>query len=475
MGKRNILLVNPSMGDVYEKSYIRDSVPNYPPLNLLTIAGGLLNDGHNCRIIDLNNILPPETVYDELEKTILEFKPDVVGITFTSTLYSQCMRTISIVKKSVPNAIIIAGGAHASSDAMSTLKDTDIDFSVMGEGDFTIQEIISGKPLKDVKGIGYKEDGQILINQPRPFLMDLDTLPYPAYHLVEVNKYTAPYTNCRANPMTSIETSRGCAWGCVYCNKSIFGRNFRVKSPKRSLDEIKHLINFGFREFHIIDDMFTTKIERAKDICQMIIDEGIKIHWQCANGIRVDRVDSELFPLMKAAGCYRVAFGAESGNQEILNNIDKGQTLDQIRNAFKLARKAGLETLGYFIFGLPGEKEENLKETIRFAKELKPDIAKFGIMIPLPSTPIYNEWKDKYIITKNWDSYGYHKSEQIYNHPNLSWDTLKKYYSKAYRSFYLDPRFIARRVARSVRTGMLFNDMRLFLRTRWFNDNWVGS
>lgn len=473
MDKKKILLINPSMEEIYENSYVKDSVPNFPPLNLLTLAGGLLDGSHQCKIIDLN-MIPLNRIYDELKKTIQDFNPEVFGITFASALYSQCMQTISIIKKIVPDALIIAGGAHASSDATSTLKDTKIDIAVMGEGDFTIQEILSGKPLKDILGIAYKEDTKIIINPPRPFLNDLDTLPYPAYHLLDIQKYKVPHTLCKENPVASIETSRGCVWGCVYCNKSVFGRNFRVKSAERTVEEIKKLIDFGFKEFHINDDMFTTQIDRAKKVCQLMIDNNLKIHWNCANGIRVDRVDDELFPLMKAAGCYRVSFGVESGNQEILNNIDKSQTLDQIRNAFRLAKKAGIETNGFFMFGLPGEKEEHLKQTIKFAKELKPDIAKFDIMIPLPSTPIYKEWEGKYIITKKWDDYGFHKGEAVYNHPNLSWKTLKKYYTKAYRSFYLDPRYISRRIIRSIKNGVILDDIRLFFKIKWFK-GYFGS
>jgi len=468
MDKKRILLVNPSMLEIYKDAYVKNAVPEYPPLNLLTIAGGLLEEGHECRVFDLH-VHDPAVMYQELEKFISGFKPNVIGITFASALYSQCMRTIGIARKFVPDALVIAGGAHASSDPASTLQDTPIDIAVMGEGDFIIQEILSGKPLKEISGMAYKENGQIIINPPRPFLQDLDTLPYPAYKLVGIHKYNVPYSMKRAGPVASIETSRGCAWGCVYCNKSVFGRNFRIKSPERVIKEIRQLIGFGFREFHVIDDMFTTKIERAKAICRMMIDEGLKIHWNCTNGIRVDVVDDELFPLMKKAGCYRVSFGVESGNQQILNNIQKSQTLEQIRNAFRLTKKAGLERTGFFMLGLPGEKEDNLKETIKFAKELKPDIAKFDIMIPLPSTPIYKEWEGKYIITKEWDNYKFHKANPVYKHPNLSWDTLNKYYAKAYRSFYLDPRYIARRLMQSARNGMLLNDLRAFSKVSWFS------
>jgi anaerobic magnesium-protoporphyrin IX monomethyl ester cyclase len=171
---------------------------------------------------------------------------------------------------------------------------------------------------------------------------------------------------------------------------------------------------------------------------------------------------------MKKAGFYRVAFGVEAGSQRILDLIEKNIKMEDIVKAFKLCRKVGIETTAFFMIGLPGQKEEDLKDTIRFAKKLKPDIAKFDIMILLPSTPIFEEWRKKgYITSLNWDDYGVYKEKKIYNHPHLSWETMSKYLNKSYRSFYLSPSFISRRIIKSLRDHTLIRDMRTFLSIKW--------
>ncbi len=200
-----------------------------------------------------------------------------------------------------------------------------------------------------------------------------------------------------------------------------------------------------------------------------MIERNVKVTWACPNGIRADRVDKELISLMKQAGCYRVSFGAESGNQKVLDGIDKQQTPQQVIDAFRVCREVGMIAYGFFMFGLPDDSEETMQETIEFAKKCDPDVAKFGIMIPLPSTPVYEQWKGKYITSENWDDYSFHKGKVVYNHPTLSHETINKYYKKAYREFYLRPSYILRRAFRSLWTGQIFDDVRLVLGTSWFS------
>ena len=472
MDKKKLLFVNPSMIELYKNAKVKAAVPIYPPLNLLTVAGALIKDGHEVRVIDLD-VYSQNEIFSEFQKTLMEFKPDYLGLTFASALYEQCLKIVDMAKEAFPNIIIAAGGSHASSDPESTLRDTKIDLAIMGEGDFTLSEYISGKPINEIKGLAYKENGEVHVNEKRPFLINLDELPYPAWDLIDITKYKIPYTTCRANPVAPIETSRGCAWGCTYCTKSVFGRNFRFKSPERVVDEIKLLVKRGFKEFHIFDDMFTTRKERVKEICRLMIKDNVKIHWNCFNGIRSDMVDEELISLMKQAGCYRVSFGAESGDNEILKSIDKEQTVEIVRNAFKICAKVGMETVGFFMLGLPGEKEEHLRKTINFAKELNPDFAKFGIFIPLPSTPLYNELKEKGLITlASWSNLGIHKGMDNWKHPYLSQLTIKKYYGKAFREFYLRPAYVFKRFASSLKQGNIINDIRTFLSVRWYESFW---
>ena len=254
-------------------------------------------------------------------------------------------------------------------------------------------------------------------------------------------------------------------------DKNIQGKKFRPKSVKRVVDEIAYMLKAGFKEINFLDDTFSTDLNRAKLICEEIIRRGLKFPWHPLNGMRVDRVDSELFSLMKESGCYKVSFGIESGNQEILDRINKGIKLEQVIRAVKLAKKEGFETFGYFMLGLPGETESTMKETVRFAKKLKLDMAKFNITIPLPGTEIFKEWDEKGCIkTKDWAKYNFYAPyEAIYEHPTVPHSILNKSYRNAYLAFYFDPSFLLRRFFGGIKRGVLLRDIKLFFKTSWFN------
>ncbi|MBS3171147.1 radical SAM protein [Candidatus Woesearchaeota archaeon] len=471
MDKKKVLLINPSMMSVYEKSVLKNSFPHYPPLNLLTVAGALKQNSIPVSLLDLDLINNRELT-EVLQEKLREVNPELVGVTFTTTLYSQCVKIAEIIKNYKKDIIVVAGGSHASSKPEDLITKTPYDMAVVGEGEFTLAEVMT-KPKEQwntIKGLVYKGDkGEIIKTEKRPFIKNLDEIPFPMYEIINIYNYNIPPSFRRKTPTACMETSRGCLWGCTYCNKSVFGRNFRVKSPERTVKEIEQLVSLGYKEIHIVDDMFTTNKERVKEICRLLIEKNINIIWACPNGIRADRIDRELISLMKKAGCYRVSIGAESGNQDVLNAIEKNQTPQQVEVAFKICRELGMVTHGFFMFGLPEDTEETMQQTIEFAKRCEPDIAKFGIMIPLPSTPIYEKWKEKQAITENWDDYGFHKEKPVYTHPTLSHETIKKYYKKSYREFYLRPSFIIRRVFRSLKTGQIFDDIRLVLATNWFS------
>jgi len=265
-----------------------------------------------------------------------------------------------------------------------------------------------------------------------------------------------------------METSRGCVFGCTYCNKTVFGRTFRAKSAPRVLDEMEYMLEQGFAEIHIMDDGFTTDLKRAKAICDLIVERGLQFPWALHNGIRVDRVDQEFLEKARKAGCYVVTFGIETGDPEILKRIQKGTTLDQARQAIQWAKEAGLETLTYFMIGLPGETEESMKRTIDFALELDATYSKVSILLPLPGTPLFQEFQEKgYLKSKEWAFYNQHDPSQVYEHPNLSWDKILHYYNLFYRRYYLRPSFICRRLKKNAFSLDLFYDAIDFLRTRW--------
>lgn len=463
---KKILLVNLPFEKVYAKTSLKGVAPSTPPLSLACIGGSLLEKNHNVEIFDFNIYNKAEPIFI---KKITEFKPDFVGITFVTPLIREADRISKIVKKINKNIIIIGGGPHCSSFPESSLKETEIDIAIVGEGDFNIQEILGGESLDHIKGIAYKKDNKIIINLKKEFIQDLDILPFPAHQLYNIHKYRVSSAIARKNPVAWLETSRGCVYGCIYCNKSCFGRTFRVKSPERVVKEFMMIKEMGFKEIHLTDDAFTTDMERAKKICELLTKNNVNIDWSTITGIRVDRVDFELLKKMKQAGCYRVYFGIESGNQTILNRIKKGITLEQIRKAVAWAKEAKLEVAGYFMIGLPGETEETMQQTIDFAKSLNLDLAKVSITIPLPATEMFSELeKTNLIKTYDWEKFKFYSiPSTIYDHQTLSWPTIEKYYKKFYRKIFLNPKFIFKRIKNSIKNKTLIDDIKMALSIKW--------
>jgi len=464
MKKNKILLVNPPFEKIFEKTPLKGIAPAIPPLGLACIGGSLLENGHDVKLFDFN-------IYGtgKFKELLRNFAPDVVGITFVTPLIKEARKISAFVKTINKETMVIGGGPHCSSFPESSMKEASLDIGVIGEGDYVINEIISGKDLSQINGIAYKKGDEIIINERAPFIKDLDGLPFPAFSLYEKDKYKLPPAIARENPVTWVETSRGCVFGCTYCNKTSFGKTFRAKSPERVVEEFVRVKEMGFREIHIIDDGFTTNMKRAKKICDLLIESGVNIGWSTVVGIRVDRVDDELLVKMRQAGCYRVYYGIESGNQEILNTIKKEITLEQVRTAVASAKKAKLEVAGFFMFGLPGDTVETMRDTIRFAKSLDLDFVKASIAIPLPATEMFNELDAQGLIkTHDWEKFKFYSTPStIYDHQNLSWPTIEKYYSKFYREFYLSPGFIFKRIRSSIVNRTFIDDLKIFIQMKW--------
>jgi radical SAM superfamily enzyme YgiQ (UPF0313 family) len=265
-----------------------------------------------------------------------------------------------------------------------------------------------------------------------------------------------------------METSRGCFGGCTFCESR--RTKYRAKSADRIVAEMEYALSLGYREIHVVDDLFTANLKRAKEVCRQIINRKLDISWYPRGGIRVDGVDQEIFDLMKRAGVWHIPFGIESGNQHVLDKAQKEVTLEEVRSAVRMAKKAGLETEGYFMFGLEGETEQSMKDTIDFSLSLDLDYAKFAITIPLPGSVLFKNWDQRGLIrTKDWTKYTFSKPpEEIYTHPTLDAKLIYKYYRLGPRKFYFRPSYICRRFVRGVKTGSLLDDIKIFFRTSWF-------
>jgi anaerobic magnesium-protoporphyrin IX monomethyl ester cyclase len=470
--KKKILLINPpGTRRVYLETNVSAGTPILPPLNLATIAGALTEAGHEVQALDLDLAdVSGEPVQELLNRKLLDYAPHICGLTSITPTWHEMTRLAKRVKERLPAAAVVCGGVHPTLFPEDTLAAGAVDFVVRGEGDFAINELLDAGSPADVPGAVFMKEGRAERSKPRPLIDNLDSLPFPAWELFDVRRYRMSHLTERRRPGGYIETSRGCPFGCIYCDKSIFGRRFRAKSPERVVAEIEVMLDkHGFREIHVVDDGFTTDLDRAKAICRLIISRGLKIGFNLFNGIRADRLDDELCGLMKRAGCWQVAFGVESGSDRVLESVSKGLAKDDIRRAVALCKKHGLETFGFFMIGFPEDTADTIRETITFAVELDMTISKYDIAVPLPGTQMHELLESKNLIkTRDWSRYIFHRTDTpLFEHPNLSWEEIDRLYYLAYRKTYLRARYIFNRFIHGVRTGGLWYNIVYLLRSRW--------
>ncbi|PIQ89627.1 MAG: B12-binding domain-containing radical SAM protein [Candidatus Omnitrophica bacterium CG11_big_fil_rev_8_21_14_0_20_42_13] len=440
----NVLLVSPSQVQVYG-NFAR---PDYPPLGLAYLGAVLEKAGHDVGIIDVD----AERLTDEgFAKKITQGNYGLVGITATTPTFSKALVLAELVKKN-SDSFTVLGGIHATTMPDESIENESIDFIVKGEGELTLLELVRRlqhrEDLAGVDGIYYKKAGRIYKNKDRDLIADLDTLPFPARHLFSKHHYS--YPDALFKEAFPIMTSRGCPANCSYCDaRKIFSRKFRVRSAKNVVDEIEHLAKkYGAREIHIWDDNFTTQKNRVFQIRDEIKKRKLNIKFAFPNGIRADYVDKEVLRALGDMGAYSIAFGVESGNQGVLDHINKNTTLAKIETAFRCAKEAGLETWGFFMIGLPSETKDTINDTISFAISLNPDVAKFHILKPFPGTDAYGELsRQGLIIDNNLDHYGIH-TPPVHRLPGLSPDDLLNLQKEAYKRFYLRPHIFLKQIFR---------------------------
>ncbi len=461
----DILFVNlPSAFDVYRSTKVEVFRQIFPLLSFTSLSAFVKQECFQTDILDLGIEHDP---YNLLRRKLKEIKPRFIGITSTTPLFFEVKEISRITREILGKDVkIIYGGPHATALPEESLNNSEVDIAVIGEGEQTLLEILQGKKLPEINGIFYKEGGNIFSTPAREFIDDLDSLPFSDISLYDISRYHCSKLVSKGTPVLHMETSRGCPNNCSFCNKSIFRRQFRTKSPQRVIDEIKYFIKHGAGELRVIDDQFATDINRAKEICRLILEENIKIPWNLANGVRVDRVDQEFLDLAKKAGCYQVGIGFESGDQNSLNSIDKGITLEQAAKCMEMVKKSDLESVGFFMLGLPADTEESMKKTINFAVKMMPTFAKATVTLPLPGTRLFAQYeKEGRIKTHDWSKYNFHKIADVYEHPNLSQETLRRYYNLFYRRFYFNPRFLSMRFLKSLRDRTFWRDVYYGLKT----------
>ncbi|KXA99004.1 hypothetical protein AKJ42_03885, partial [candidate division MSBL1 archaeon SCGC-AAA261C02] len=324
------VLISPPAGSAIESRFGSVGIPAGAYL-----APILEDEGHKVKIIDSSTM---GYNLEDVKQELKEFSPEFVGISSLTTSIYQAYGVAKAAKELEPDCTTVIGGAHATSAAEEVLGECPhIDIAVRGEGEETLRELVSSKNLSSIKGITYREDGEIVENEDRKIIRDLDLLPFPAYHLLPMEKYKVGGIK-----YATMMTSRGCPFDCIFCSSSeICGKTWRAKSPERVLDQIRLLKEeYGRREIEFLDDTFTLDNERARKICDLLIEGGLDVSWSCSS--RVDTIDNSLAEKLKEAGCHTVYMGIESGVQKILDKLKKGITLEQVKKAVRSVKEAGL-------------------------------------------------------------------------------------------------------------------------------------
>lgn len=443
MVPKRILLINPTWIIDNDKNLWKGVGSCFPSLGLGYVAAVLEREGHKVFYLDCT---AEKISLSEIKEKFKQYPVvDFVGITATTPLINNALTMATYAKEIFPNVKIVLGGVHPSVMPDEVLSHRDVDYVVRDEGEETVVDLVNGKNEEEILGLSYKRDGKIIHNPLRPLIQNLDTIPAPSYHLMPLDKYYPPVGGYKRLPAMSIFATRGCPGRCTYCYRTFRGI-VRKRSAKNIIDEIKLLQkNYGIKEICFYDDTFTLFKDEIKKFCQIIIDEKMDLTWSCFT--RVDYVDEDLLKLMKKSGCHLILFGVESADEEVLKNIRKMISLDQVKRVVKICRKIGIETRASFMIGNAGDNKQTIEKSIKFALELDPDEVQFNITTIYPGTEMW-EWahKNGYITCYDWNKYS--MSNICFRHPNLTQEQMKHYYKLAHLKFYFRPKIILRRLFR---------------------------
>jgi radical SAM superfamily enzyme YgiQ (UPF0313 family) len=444
-----------------------------PHLGLAYLAAVSERRGDEVRVYDAD-------VEDQpLVEFLHEFRPQLVGITANTPQVKQAWRTAAAIKQELDIPVVL-GGPHPSVVSedldFESLRQPPVDLVVRGEGEgpwveisdvvesflrdqpeFSTQALMSPERdlFREIKSTSYKtSDGQLHRNTDGQVIADLDSLPWPAYRYFKMGHYTnlQPATDAVDGARSfSIMTSRGCPYRCTFCSQSIMPIKWRARTSENVIEEWRHLVKeMGALEIGVLDDSANIRKNRLIQLADALIDNKLNhVPWIFVNGIRANLADYDMLSKLKQAGLKRTAFGVETGDEQMIIKIDKHVDHDTIRQAFKNAKAAGIETIGFFIIGLPGDTRASMQKTIDFAIELDPMIANFSMMTPYPGTIVYEQVKQGgRFLVQDWEDYVFFDQKARYEMGDLTAELMEEMYRKAYRQFYWRPKYVMRTVRR---------------------------
>jgi len=392
--EKAFFVVVPSRIDRYNNTH-------YPPLGVLYVASTLEAHGFQADVLDASlDTLPDEQIIDEVRRR----DPDVIGLSCSTHTRLEMRDLAAALKRAFPDKFIVVGGPHVSFCPRETLEHTAVDAVVIGEGEMKTLDLFCGKPMQDIPGLAYRNNGRIVVNPPRGFIEDLNALPSPARHKIDMSRYPGYSTLERRT--THVLSNRGCPFGCLYCSATFFwGRSTRSLSAEKVLDEIEALVkNYGIRAIYFYDDAFTTDKAKARKVCEGLIEKNFDLIW--GTSTRIDLVNEELLKLMAAAGCRQIDYGLETLNPEAQKKVGTKASYRRARDTIRATIDAGIKHVKvYLIVGLPGDMPEQVRET--FAKTLSTLATEISTQILriYPGTPLEKLARDRGIIPDGFSWY----------------------------------------------------------------------
>lgn len=413
-------------------------IPPLPPTDLMYLAAVAEKAGLEAKINDYSQ-------NGDYEADLKEFNPDYLVVNIATPTLEHDLDAVKKAKEICPNVVTIAKGAAFLTLAERIIKEhNELDFGILGEAENTLKEILKEKPKAEILGLYYKENDEVKFTGNRPFIEDLDSLPFPARHLVDNNIYRRPDNN---KVQATIKVSRGCPFHCFFCLATpVSGAKVRRRSPENIVAEIKECVEkYNIKNFLFWSDIFNIDKEWTMKLCQAIIDSGLKITWSA--NTRADTADLEMAEMMYKSGCRLVSIGVESGSQYMLEKMGKKITLNDVRRTVKVFKKAKIRIYNYFVIGLPWETEETVEETIKFAIELNSDFISFYTATPLPGSRFYDYALEHNLFDKETSFENAYYYPAVNTH-NLSRERVFELHKSAIKRFYLRPLYILKMLSR---------------------------
>jgi len=455
-----ILLVNmPRDGevkDVATPDYLLYDFMNYPPLGILAVAAGV-DPKHDLQILDS----PTRNMnIEDIVAHVKNVKPDILGLSVVTRRLYPMFAISKAIKEQMPGIRIVVGGPHVNVCAMETMELGTVDFVLPGYGEKKFQLLLealengaeNGPLMENIPGLLYRVNGRIKANPPAEISTNLDDLPFPNRKLINLDDYFSAADKLR---MTTMYTSRGCPFRCVFCD--VGEKTFRFRSPERIVDEFESIAALGIQEIHIFDDTFNVNRQRVIDMCREIIRRGLKISWSAR--ARVVPMDREMISIMKQAGCRRLHVGVEAFDDYILKSIKKNITLEQIYSFFALCNEFKIDTLAYFIVGFPQETEEYHKSLFERLKKLNATYLYLNILYPTAKSELYHDMLKQGVYDKDyWQEFVTNPVPDfelpLCRTPELQ-QRLMDLVDDIHRRFYLSPKFILNDLRRNPNLKML--------------------